>query len=271
MIDKLGNVVFYSLPSDLLVPLPELERFREELDPMIKLPKKPTLVNLWKRILRTRQKDELGNVYSFGDEQKGDDSIYHYLIKENGEETETMGWLLWDSSDDENNGIKYNPIIVGLELVPVEQTIVEQLKNDMVDHMAVRSVIKDALEDKFKAVWLMSGTYFVETMYTEKLDILKELVRSLGGEFQVIPLINTEEQRDMVGAGYIRMIRAIEKEFRIKLIELPLNPSAFKVKKLEAMIKEIGELEEKVIQYTGALFSASIHLQQELDEKLEAK
>lgn len=266
----LGYIVWYSLRSDILVDLPSLEKFREELDPLIKLPKQPTLTNLWKRLLKTKHKDYTGDVYSFSNvamDGEGD-CVYHYLMRQNDAISEAVGRLVWDSSDDENITIDYLPILSGMELLPVEQTIVKQLQTHMVDHMAVRSVIKDALENKMKAVWLNSGTYFVKSDLN-RLNILKKLVNEIDGcQLQVIPLVDNGEQRTMVVDGYKNMLLSLDAEFDIRLSELPVKPSAFKVQKLEKLIDQAKEI-EKEISLLGQDFNVSVYMLYCLGLKLE--
>jgi hypothetical protein len=267
--DFLGYVVWYSLPSNILVDLSELEPFREELDPLIRLPKKPSKINLFKRACKeVRWKDD-GTKYFFGDEIKYSGGIYRYFIEEykidgvtiqdeRGKATLTSdGHFLLESLSDSFPSI--------WEKASTDLKAKMQMEN-YVDHMAIRSVIKDALENKMKAVWLNSGTYFVKSDL-EQLETLRKIVFKIGGELEIVPLVDTSRQRNMIVSGYSRLVNNTEKVFSEKLADLPEKPSAYKVQKLQEMIDYVKDIEAEVKQL-GYEYSTSTYMKYMLETKL---
>ena len=44
--------------------------------------------------------------------------------------------------------------------------------NNLIDHLAMRNIVRTFLEDQLNALWLRSGTYFIEK---EDLPLAKDL------------------------------------------------------------------------------------------------
>jgi hypothetical protein len=267
--DFLGNVTWYSLPSNLLVNLSELETFREELDPLIKLPKKPSKVNLFKRACKEAGWKDGGIKYFFTNEIKTSTGICRYFTEQykaddgtitnhtKGKATLTSdGEIILESLSDSFPSIWEKAEAMILSAMNMQ---------NFVDHMAVRSVIKDVLENKMKAVWLNSGTYFVKSEYD--LSVVKNIVDSIGGEMEFVPLVNNPQQRSMLCSGYSRMVYNIEEEFSEKLANLSDKPSAFKVEQLKKMIEEVKYLQNE-ISNLGFTFTTGQYMEYMLDEKL---
>lgn len=264
----LGNVAWYSLPSNLLVDLSELEKFREEIDPLIKLPKKPSKVNLFKRACKETNWKEDGVRYSFSEEKK----TIHGPARNFIEKYRSDGSVFEDVKGrvylDSNNKLVCEEL--SEKYLLNWDAACEMLKEKMrlenhVDHMAVRSVIKDVLENKMKAVWLNSGTYFVKSQYS--LSALRKIVFCIGGEMEFIPLVNNPQQRSLLHSGYSRMVYAIEAEFSKKLAKLGENPSAFKVEQLKKMIDEVTYLQNEMSKL-GFTFTTGQYMEYMLNEKL---
>ena len=244
--DFLGHIVWYSLPSNLLVPLPELEQFREELDPLIKLPKKPSKTNLFKRACKEARWKDGGIKYYFDEEMKYSGGVYRYFIEEykiDGNTIQDRKGRATLSSDGKVLDLEQlSDSYPSIWEKAAAMVLSAMDREDYVDHMAVRSIIKDALENKMKAVWLNSGTYFVKSNL-EELKILRRIVFKLGGTLEIIPLVDTTSQRSMVSFGYSNLTNAAEKEFSEKLDALPENPSVVKVKKLQELIDYVKDIE----------------------------
>lgn len=260
--DYLGYVCWYSLPSDLLVPLSDLEAFREEVDPLIKLPKKPTPINLFKRVCKTfKYVDEEESIkYDISSQDVKSQSLpTRQINKKIDSHNHILGWV----SLTENNEISFTCNTLDQE---TWDTIVDRIsflysQAEYVDHMAVRSVIKNALEEKLHGLWLNSGTYFVESDYLEKLGKLCSLVQelSLNCEFEIIPLVDGARRRILLWKHLDRELNAMYGQFMTQLYHLPYKASAFKVNRLEDMIVDMEKIYNKMQELQAVAFENPLH------------
>lgn len=273
----LGYVTWYSLSSATIVSLSELEKFREGVDPLIKLPKKPTKINLFKRVCKgfklilESQEDGTESKYTISDKDIKFDGYIARKISVSVNKTNTsLGYVKFNTETTEVEFEKSG--IIDEELWENIQTsfISAYSKDDTIDHMGLRSVIKDALEDKMLAVWLNSGTYFVEPKFFDKLVDLKNTINSLENdcvEMEIIPLLDQQPQREMLYKYYYIYIMSIEIEFFEKLASLPHKPTAYQVKKLESLIEQIDLLEIKASSF-GENKNIAVSTTKMLEEKL---
>lgn len=124
---------------------------------------------------------------------------------------------------------------------------------DHLDGNRIRAVIRDYIKH-LRAIEIKPGLYFVHASRSTEIRALQELVRRIGGGcfMHMIPLVDLEEQRDMVTAAFKResaqALAEVAKEARELAQSGSITPAAY------ARIKDrYDEITEKAKEHMQAL------------------
>jgi hypothetical protein len=260
MNDYLGYIVWHSLPSDAQFDLNVLTELVEEENIPLQVPSTPTKANLFKRGCKnaTFKYDEehakvsvtKRKVYVRPSKETNEfierKIARHRVNKSSGLNIEEdIGTLTFDKR---TGTYEYSDEELTEDFVRVMAIIDGELNsNNLIDHLAMRNIVRTFLEDQLNALWLRSGTYFIEKEDLPLAKDLEDVCIVLGqSDLRIIPLVNTLDQQDLVAKAFQIEINKKLSEFDELLASLKASdkqPTSPQISNLETLIKGMKYLE----------------------------
>lgn len=280
--DFLGNIVWHTLGSDSRFSRTQLIELLQNLELDLKVPGEPSATNIFKRAIKTfdfLEVDEEGtkNIYTLEKAFENDNTVIAQLhLKQTNKR---LGINLVDLKYE----FKFDKLTNEFETTYIGDRIHDMIRQHLLfsledevsslDHLAIRNMVRTYLEDELNGLWLKSGTYFVENEYTETLNKIKSLFTMLGpseSSIEVIPLVDSEEQRAMVSNAFLSKLFTEVGEFNLEVKALSDKPTAYQIKKLNRNLESIKAREEQANKLLNETYCFTDATEKSFNNFLEA-
>ena len=243
MTEFIGSVVWNALPSseDCLWDLEELKEQADKLHLFFKYPSPPSKKNLFKRVAKT-----LSIPIPVSD-VNGDSEIVDNITFASGPSPLRRSVI--------SSNVKQSYILLDDDgKVQVDgdyawrHHIIQEFYNEMdrnegmIDHLALRAMIRDFLENKLQGLWLKSGTYFVDNSKESEVYGLYQFCDYLAHDVKldIVPMVDDTLRRKIVYDALENKSNTITEEF--DEIVNSGNYSAVELKKLSGCYGRIESL-----------------------------